>query len=353
MKIFLLILIAIIIGASGGYFSYKYFIKDGTGQVNGDGSYNEPFMWGVTMRSDALGRYINEIWLKEIKAARNLGVDHARIAWNHNGDDEMAYNEEILNYLIDGGLQVYLIVEPKGDFEKVQNPYQDGYDNLTKIATKYKGKIKYYQLLNESGSLALKGGQYSGEKDSDYDPAKYERVKEWLKGASVAVKQSDPAAFRIITNQWTHTAFLDKIKKDEVEYDLIGWDWFSDMGFIGDKTLEGGTKLIDKLKSFGKPILLAEINYRPEGRNGQKGQPEEKQADYIAKTADWAVKNKLVGFYVLELLDVVNAGGRGYTDYYGIVSVKKSTSGTYVPGDPRQAYTKYQEIIKKYKNNQL
>lgn len=299
------------------------------------------------MRPTGLGKYIDEIWLKQIAVATNLGVKWVRLSWSYDAPDQFKYHDEIIKYLKQSGLEVYLVIEPNGKFEDIQDPYKDGFDNAYRIASHYKDQIKYYQIMNEAGSNALKDGTYSGENESDYDTTKYERTKEWLRGASEGIKKADPNAYRVLTSQWLQTAFLDKLKKDNIEYDIIGWDWFSDMGFIGEKKLDDGTLLMDKLKSFDKPIILAEINYRPEGTNGQRGQPEEKQADYIAQAANWAVSAGLKGFYVLELLDVPNSG-HGYTDYYGIVGVKKSSSGSYVPGAPRKAYDIYKDIIAKY-----
>jgi hypothetical protein len=276
-----------------------------------------------------------------------LGVKWARISWSFDAPDQFQYNGEIIKYLKDYGIEVYLVIEPSDQFEKIQNPYKDGYDNAYRIASHYKGQIKYYQIMNEASGNAIKSGSFSGEKEEDYDATKYERTREWIKGASAAVKKADPDAFRIVSSQWVHVAFLNNLQKDNIDYDIIGWDWFSDMGLMGEKKLADGTPLIDKLRSFNKPIILAECNFRPEGENGQKGQPEAKQADFIQKMADWAVIEKLEGFIVLELFDTPNSG-KGYTDYYGLVQVEQKTSGLYVPGEPRQAFDTYKNIIAKY-----
>ncbi|OGD57201.1 hypothetical protein A2V71_02185 [Candidatus Berkelbacteria bacterium RBG_13_40_8] len=138
------------------------------------------------------------------------------------------------------------------------------------------------------------------------------------------------------------------LRRDKVDYDIIGWDWFSDMGFMADAKLFDGTSLVDKLKTFNKPIFLAEVNQRPEGSGGQQGMPEQKQADFISKMAEWAYNSGIVrGFMVLELTDVPNTGA-DFTDYYGLVAAAKNSSGMGIPGEPRQAYDVYKEIISKY-----
>lgn len=351
MKNFFIIVLAIIIGVGGGYFVWKYLARldfsiDKTEKVTAE-NYKEPFIWGVTMRPTGLGKYIDEIWLRQIALATNLGVKWARLSWSYDAPDQFIYHDEIIKYLKKAGLETYLVIEPSTKFEDVKDPYKDGYDNAFRIASHYKGQIKYYQIMNEASGNAIKGGQYAGEKDEDYDITKYERTRDWIKGASAGVHKADPAAYRIVTAQWVHIGFMDKLQKDGINYDIIGWDWFSDMGLMGEKKLADGSLLIDKLKSYDKPLILAEINYRPEGDKGQKGQPEKKQADYIQKMADWTVGAGLKGFLVLELLDSTNSG-KGYTDYYGIVQAEQKKSGTWFPGEPRQAFSTYKEIIAKY-----
>jgi hypothetical protein len=233
MKNFLIILLALILGGAGGYFAWKYFANHGLGGT-GHGavtsaSYKEPFMWGVTMRPTGLGKYIDEIWISQISLAKVLGVKWARIAWSYAAPDQFQFNDEVINYLKQNGLEVYLVIEPSTEFEKVTDPYRDGYDNAFKIAKHYKGQIKYYQIMNEASGNAIKGAEFSGEKAEDYDTQKYERTREWIKGASAAVKKADPAAYRIVTAQWVHVGFMDKLTQDKIDYDLIGWDWFSEI----------------------------------------------------------------------------------------------------------------------------
>lgn len=351
MKNFLIVFFALILGVVGGYFGWRYYLNRSSATNTSKGSvitgenYQEPFMWGATMRPNALGKYSDEIWVKQLKVAAELGISWARIGYDHNVD--LSFHDNLFSFLTKKSINVYLVVEPQGDFEKVKDPYKDGLEKCSPIATHFKDQIKYYQVMNEAGSNAIKSGGYSGENKSDYDNEKYQRTRDWIKGCSEGIKKSDPNTYRVVTSQWLQTAFLEKLEEDGIDYDIIGWDWFSDMGFMGDKKLADGTLLIDKLKSFGKPIIIAEANQRPEGENGQEGQPFTLQAEFIKRMANWAYDNELKGFYVLELLDVPNSG-KGYTDYYGLVRVKKSPTGAYIPGEPRPAFDAYKEIIANY-----
>lgn len=350
MKNFLIVFLALLVGAVGGYFGWRYYVNwaSTTGHsqktITAE-NYQEPFMWGATLRPNALGKYSDEIWVKHLKVAQDLGIGWVRIGYDHNVD--LSYHDNQFKYIKQKGFDIYLVIEPQGDFEKVKNPYKDGLEKCSPIAAHFKDTIKYYQVMNEAGSNAIKGEQYSGENEADYDQAKYERTRDWIKGCSEGIQKQDPNAYRVVTSQWLQTAFFKKLQDDGVNYDIIGWDWFSDMGFMGDKKLSDGTLLIDKLKSFDKPLILAECNQRPEGENGQEGQPLTLQANFIEKMANWAYENDLKGFYVLELLDVPNSG-KGYIDYYGLVRVKKSPTGAYIPAEPRPAFEVYKKIIAQY-----
>lgn len=346
MKKILIFLVCLGVIGAAGYFGLKFYRQYKLKK--------EPFLWGVTMRPHALGRYDANTWNKELNLAKDLGVKYIRIGWQYdawyNGKlNPFGFHDKVFSQAKEKGLSIYLVIESNpAEISELKNPYMEGYNSAFQIASHYKGQIKYYQLLNEAGSTAIKGSDFSGEKEEDYDAAKYVKVRDWLKGASEGIRKADSSAYRVITDQWLHYAFFDMLAKDKVDFDILGWDWFSDMGLMSEKKLADGTLILDKLKSFGKPIILAEVNGRPDGDNGQKGQDEAKQAEFIQKMADWAYNSKVIkGFIVLELMDVTNTG-RGYVDYYGLVNATEKKNGVGTIGEPKKAYQVYKEIIKKY-----
>jgi len=349
MKNFLIILLALIIGGAGGYFAYQKFFKnqsssDSSRQVTAE-NYQEPFMWGVNVNPSALRKYDPAGWNLQMKRVAELGAGWIRLSFDNDAPDRFAIYDEMIDAANTRNINVYLGLGSTKPIETIGNTYQDGYNVGNEVSAHYKGKIKYYQLMSEQGSGALRGGGYSGENESDYDADKYNKAKEWMRGASTAIRKNDPNAYIVITDQWLRTAYFGMLIRDKVDFDIIGWDWFGDMGLMGDRELADGTLLVDKLRSFNKPLILAEVNDRPDPK---KGMNEAKQSAFIKQMADWAYNSDYIkGFFVHELVDLRPANDSP-GDFYGLIKFKKASDGGYTFGEKKAAFDTYKNIIAQY-----
>ncbi len=329
---FLTIGLILILGIIGGIFI-----------ASGVFSKKPSFMWGVMTREASLQDYTLAYWNSELTQDQALGVKWIKADYDAHAGYKRSV--EMVQAAHAKGINVLFQFAP-ADVLTVKDPYNDGYSLGKKLATKLKGQVTYYQLMSEPGSTALKGPQYTGLSQSDYDPAKYQIIMGWLKGASDGVRATDPTAKIVINDQWTHFAFFDMINRDGVKYDILGWNWFSDMGFIGDKTLADGTKVFDHIKAFNKPIIFTEVNERPDS---VKGMDENAQSDFIQKMADfaWVNKNVVKGFFVLELTDQPpTQTSSKIPEYYGLIHFKQLPDGTYTFGTLKKAFATYKTIIK-------
>ena len=356
MKNFLIVVLALILGGSAGYFVYRYFLG-GANQAQARSknlaNYTEPFQWGVTMGPSDLGNYQPEIWRKQIKVVKNLGAGWIRLRWDSQNADPFTRNDDEISYLTQYGLQTLLIIEqdPRKNYN-VDN-YKDGFNDGYSIASHYKDKIKFYQLINEGGAQSLREPTMNGQDASQYDETKYVKVSAYLRGLSEGIAKADPSAWRIVSLSYTHTGYLDKLINDKIDFDMIGLDWYDWMGPIQDKKMDSGGMFTDKLKSYQKPLIFTEVNAVPHGatKNSQAKTivDENQQSQTISQTADWAWANKdyVKGFYVLSLLDGIN-NPNANVEYYGIVKGVRNSTGVGVPGDPRKSFYTYQDIIKKY-----
>ncbi|KKQ18718.1 MAG: hypothetical protein US31_C0002G0063 [Berkelbacteria bacterium GW2011_GWA1_36_9] len=336
MKKFLIVFFALVLGTTGGYFTYKYVInKDDSGKS---------FMWGVTMGPSDLNNYSKSVWSKQAKVAKELGVGWIRLRFDSENIDPFKRNDEEISVLESYGLQTVLIIE-QDIRNKGGDNYKDGYKDGSTIAGHYKGKIKYYQMINEGGGETIKAPTMNGQDEDQFDEVKYKSLTDYLRGVSEGITSADPDAKKIVNMGWTHVGYLDKLIKDNISFDMIGIDWYGWMGPIGEKKLENGQLLIDRLKSYNKPLIFMEVNADSDGRTVH----EDKQVEFISLMGKWAYENRsfISGFFVLSLFDGIN-NPNDNAEYFGIVQAKKSSGGTMIPGDPRKSYYTYQEMIKKY-----
>lgn len=339
MKKFLIVLIILVVAGIGAYLGWS-ISKNGKIEV----PFAKPkFIWGVTVNQTALGKYSTNAYQKELDLVNQLGASWIRI----NFDFDATGRDKIYTSMVDRAkeknINVYVALESSGPIEELNEPYADGAQVGATAAKLFKDKVSYYQILNEQGGMTIKGGEYGGEQESDYDLKKYEKVKEWTKGAVSALRENDSKAKVVITAHWTHTAYVDMILRDKIDFDILGWDWYADMGLMNEKKLTDGTLLVDKLRSYKKPIILAEVN-------GTASDEQDAQANFVTDMAEWAYNSGFIkGFFVHELTDSAEWPGRK-ANFFGLVKVKKIPGGTYSYdfGDPKDAFYSYQQIISKY-----
>lgn len=350
MKTFLIILLALIIGGGGGYFVYSKYFKNqaafstSPSRIVTAQNYKEPFQWGINVNPSPVRNYSLEMWTKQMKYVNDLGCGWIRLVYGANISNRLEIFDEMVNDADKRNIQVLLSLDSTEPVQTISNPYDDGYKVAKEVAEHYKGKIKYYQILNEIGGTVVKGPEYGGEEESDIDNQKYNQVKEWSKGAIEAIRKIDPDAYIVIDSFWTHYKVIEMLVRDGIEFDILGWNWYSDMKMMGDKKLADGSLLVDKLKSFGKPIILAEVNGAP--INGRVN--ENSQAQFIQDMADWAYNSGIInGFYVHELVDIAPTPTRE-EGYFGLIKFKKASDGGYTYGDLKKAYGTYKELIADY-----
>jgi hypothetical protein len=153
--------------------------------------------------------------------------------------------------------------------------YRKSYDRALSFVNHYKNVFHVYELSNELDNFSISGGD--GDKPSDYNPQKYEVVKEMLRGLAEGVHAGDASAQRIIDFAgWLHTGFFERLESDHIPYEIVGVHWYQDMGEI---TCPGQSypcppraqhfNVIQRLETIthNKPIWVTETSYKPLPRN--------------------------------------------------------------------------------------
>lgn len=348
MKNFLIVLFVLILVGVGGYFGWRYYNQS---QANVSPDLNKKansFVWGVTARPHAINKYNAKDWAKMVGYAKDLGVNYVRLSWETDTRDPK-FNDKVISEVEKQGMGIYLAIGGDSEIQNSDNPYQTGYDSAYQIASQFKGRIKYYQLSNEISAAALKGSNFNGDKESDYYPEKYAKIRDWLKGANAGVKKADPSAKTVVTGMWIQYYIFNMLQNDKVDFDYIGWDWYSDMELIQDNKLSDGEGILDKLKALGKPVMLTEVSQRPDIVENEQILDEDKQSQYIADTVNWAYESGFIkGVIVYELIDEIPVSLKTQIEAYGLVEAKRLSSGKGAIVGLRKAYTTYKDIIAKH-----
>ncbi len=301
------------------------------------------FTWGISVNIFPFADQNEEFLPEQYRLAKELGVKSVRIDFAPNNPSA---SDAALAKAREAGLEVVMII-PFGPRDIFSDPAldQSAYDYVAKIVKPRAGQVGVWQLATEPASVAIKSAGHHGIDKGDYVDSRYQAVKTWLLAASRAVKDNDPNTRRLINDQWVHTGFFDRFMKEggDKAFEILGWNWFSDMGSsLSRPTLDAKKKqtyeLLAKLKSFGKPIWLTEVNRR----RGSADANEKAQADFIESIAKQAYADRSVaGLFVFNLIEDLSAppAEQGYS----IVNVDRSTRQ--VVG-PKQAFHRYQSFIR-------
>ncbi|TWR30909.1 hypothetical protein FPZ43_00045 [Mucilaginibacter pallidiroseus] len=150
------------------------------------------------------------------------------------------------------------------DFNDSQaESYKKGKTLGANFAAKYGKYFTYYNLGNDL-ELDLLLPKTTGRSQDHYDRAKFNVTAAYLKGMDDGIKSKDPGAKTMIGAGWLHYAFLRMLDWYGVNYDVVAYQWYSDMENNAPKSPNNIPDITLKLSSLfpNKPIWFTEFNYR-------------------------------------------------------------------------------------------
>ncbi len=298
------------------------------------------FWWGVSILPFPL-REKNDLFLPEqFRLAKEIGTKIVRTDFSPNNEPA---NRQAIDLAHQNGLKLVMII-PFGpnDIFSDQNLANNAYQYVHTIVEEHKGQVDVWQLATEPASVAIIDGGHYGVDRIDYPESKYQAVATWLKAATRAVADADPTARRLINDQWVHVGFFDRYFADGGDTDIIGWNWFSDMGTSWDNPVintktDQRYALLKKLKSFNRDIWLTEVNRRGGSNDGN----EKAEADYIQAMAEKAYAEPAIkAFFVFDLVGDQLAPPK--EQGYGLVNVDADKNWT---GSLKEAFYRYKNLI--------
>ncbi|NCD72390.1 glycosyl hydrolase [Mucilaginibacter agri] len=130
------------------------------------------------------------------------------------------------------------------------------------FAQKYGPYFTFYILGNEMDNRVILPGK-TGNKVTDYDPARFKIVAAYLKGMDEGVKSTDPVCRTMIDASWLHYGFLQMLQDYGVNFDIVAYHWYSEMEGAAANAPYNIPDITVKLASlFTKPIWFTEVNKR-------------------------------------------------------------------------------------------
>jgi len=139
------------------------------------------------------------------------------------------------------------------------------FEHAKNAASKWQGRIKVWDLLNEPDGWTILSKDHNGLDPKHYCPQRIAIAAAILRGQANGIKAGDPQAkVSLNTGGSLHTGFVDLMKDNHVQFDILSWHWYNTMGRIDRVAGTGNLDLLEKLRSFGKPIWIGEANARME-----------------------------------------------------------------------------------------
>lgn len=204
---------------------------------------------------------------KQIQMLKDRGLTWYRLNVQTTSDGS-ASSSTLLDALqaaaTNGGVKILPMLYPRTmDYSDSQAAaYTKGKTLGANFAAKYGNYFTYYNLGNDL-ELPLLLSQKTGQSQNDYNLDKFNVVAAYLKGMDEGIKSKDADAKTMISAGWLHYGFLRMLEWYGVKYDVVAYNWYSDMENAAAKGA-GIPDITLKLSSLfpTKPIWFTEFNYR-------------------------------------------------------------------------------------------
>lgn len=175
-----------------------------------------------------------------------------------------------------------------------------GKNAALKFIEKYPFQYKMIEVSNEEDNQMILGnGTFTGENINHYNLSSENRSRLlFIKGICDALKENNIKT--IINISYIHFGFLEILKKYNINYDIVGFHWYSDMGNIYEVADNKKNVINEIYRLTRKKILLTEFNVR----NGLNSKTKN---NWIKNNLTYISKNKnVLGIIWYELLDQRN-----------------------------------------------
>lgn len=222
------------------------------------------FLWGVNTHCDFYPVYRRSNAEEQLKLIRDMGCGIVRT--NFYNFDFSDFYVPLANAC---GLKVMLVVDGQ-----MRNPI-DNYDTAAefelyrKIAERYDGshgfgKIDFIQISNEVDVFlsTFNPNFGDGETVEEFPQPMMQAVYERFANAAAGIRAAKNDVKIVINAGWKHYGMFLYMKEKGIDFDLIGWDWYTDMSRAMAREGKRAFQLAETLHElFGKDIIVCETNF--------------------------------------------------------------------------------------------
>ncbi|MXV51308.1 hypothetical protein GS399_10040 [Pedobacter sp. HMF7647] len=215
--------------------------------------------------------------------------------------------------------------------------YRLSYKQGQNFALRYGEYLSVIEVNNEVDVKSMLSKNFDGRKQNGYDNPKLIRYITAIKGFIDGLKQVKPSVKVTLSFSWLHFYYLTALEENNVNYDIIGCHWYSNMGDITNVKSIGN--VLELLRQrYKKPIWITEFNYF----KGTTTASLAKQNEFLSTSIHPILAQNIVtGFFIYELYDqpAINQRSPGESKY-GLIS--QDSQGNLVKKD---AYMTYKQIV--------
>lgn len=284
-------------------------------------------------------------WTDQLKTIRNLGLQYYRIDVPLNQDGLPDKRFDKLTALFAGDTSKLLpILLTKAIGSTNKEVYKNAYAQGRLFFKQYGKNFSVVEVGNEEDNALILSGKYDGTQPEHYNLEKANIEIAKLKGLVDGMRAVKPKVKVVVSLTWVHFYYLELLKQGGVQYDIIGYNWYSDMGDITNVSPPYGNVVKKVSLQYNKPVWITEFNLR----EGSLHNRNDEQVNYLKQSIEAIAREKFVqGFIIYELYDQpsfkVNNPGESE---YGLL---RRSAGKNV-SEFKEAFLVYKNFIKKYKN---
>ncbi|HWV74397.1 MAG TPA: glycosyl hydrolase, partial [Pseudosphingobacterium sp.] len=260
------------------------------------------FVWGINGHPLTQHDYQPMSWDDQMGFLKDLNVHSYRfdVLLNQEGGvrNEAAFFDFLKLLKTNGRSAMPVLMFPGNELQDSASIYKVAFNQGRNFGIKYGKLINVLEIGNELELRILKEGD--GTRASQYDLSKSSRLMFKLKGIIDGLKSVSPLLKTSISLGWTHLYYLELLALYKVNYDIIGYHWYSNMGDITNVKAPYGNILQKVKRKYNKTIWITEFNTYEGTRNTLF----EKQESYILTSIQKILRQNIVeAFFIYELFD--------------------------------------------------